>query len=131
MARHRIGSLELITEGRRADQGHPNVPREFATHCYLRPFDPIDPGISSRTAAFDGYFETRHKSQIHEVLGDRGSQRQFSKDSALADLEVSQGAGMRMAPVLPSKYEVENHFQYHFYSIPFRAEGNDESHTRL
>jgi hypothetical protein len=32
---------------------------------------------------------------------------------------------------LPPEYEVENHFQFHFYSNPFRGTGNDESHTYL
>jgi hypothetical protein len=36
-----------------------------------------------------------------------------------------------IAGLLPTEYEVENHFQFHFYSIPFPAQGNDESHTRL
>jgi hypothetical protein len=36
-----------------------------------------------------------------------------------------------MAVLLPAEYEVENHFQFHFYSIPFPAQGNDQSHSRL
>jgi hypothetical protein len=53
------------------------------------------------------------------------------KDGALANAEIGQFAGVMIAGLLPTEYEVENHFQFHFYSIPFPALGNDESHSRL
>ncbi len=65
------------------------------------------------------------------MFGDRGGQRQFSEDGALPDPQIGQRAGIRIAWVLLPEYEVENHFQFDFYSIPFPAVGNDESHTQL
>src|SRR5664279_169443 len=131
MARHRLGSLVLITEGRRADQGHVDVSRKLAAHGHLRPFDPIDPGITPRTAAFDGDFQAREKSQVHEMFGDGVVQFKFFEDGALTDAEVGQRAGFTIAWLLSTEYEVENHFQFHFYSNPFPADSNDQSHSRL
>src|SRR5271165_1621461 len=108
-----------------------DVSRELAAHGYLRPFDPIDPGIAPRTAPFDGDFQAWHKTQVHEMFGDGMVELKLFENGALTDLEVGQCAGSKIAFLLRSEYEVENHFQFHFYSIPFPAEGNDESHRRL
>ena len=72
-----------------------DVARELAAHRDFCPFDPIDPGIATGTAAFDRDFETWNKAQVHQMLGDRMVQLQFSDDGALADLEVGQSAGFR------------------------------------
>src|SRR5450755_4359438 len=135
-ARHRMtthcrASVELITERRCADQRHVNVPRELAANGHFGPFDPIHPGISTRATALDGHFESGYKSQVHQVLGDRMVQLQLADDGPFADLEIGErsrgGAALPLAP----EYEVENHFQFHFYSNPFRPSGNDQSHTYL
>ena len=119
MARHGRVSLRSITEGRCADQGHVDVPGELAAYGHFRPFDPIDPGIASRAAAFNGDFETGNKSQVHQVFGDRMVQLEVLHDGAFAYLQIGQRTAVRSAALLASEYEVENHFQFQLYSNPF------------
>jgi hypothetical protein len=65
------------------------------------------------------------------MLGGRMVQLQFTNDGAVADAEIGK-CPLTGGPLpLASEYEVENHFQFHFYSNPFRGTGNDQSHTYL
>jgi hypothetical protein len=65
------------------------------------------------------------------MLGDGVVEFQLTDDGAFADLEIGQGAGSRIAMLLPSESEVENHFQFQLYSNPFPQTDNDQSHTCL
>jgi hypothetical protein len=56
---------------------------------------------------------------------------QLTYDGAFTDPEVGQCPGACMAVLLPSEYEVENHFQFQLYSNPFQRSDNDQSHTCL
>ena len=108
-----------------------DMPRELTANGHFRPFDPIYPGIASRATALDAHLKSGDEAQIHEVLGDRMVQLQFTNDGAVSDAEIGKWPLLGGPLPLASEYEVENHFQFHFYSNPFRATGNDQSHTYL
>lgn len=108
-----------------------DMPRELTANGHFSPFDPIYPGIASRATPLDAHLKSGYETQIHEMLGDRMVQLQFTNDGAVADAEIGKCSLAGGLLPLPPEYEVENHFQFHFYSNPFRETGNDESHTYL
>ena len=108
-----------------------DVPGELAAHGHFRPFDPIDPGVSTRTAALNSDLQPWNKTQVHEMLGDGMVQFKILQDGALPDAKVGQRASSTMAVLLPSEYEVENHFQFQLYSNLFLRPDNDQCHTCL
>ena len=108
-----------------------DVPREFATNRHFGPFDPIDPGIAPWATALDAHFKSGHKAQVHEVLGDRMVKLQLAHDRTISDPEIGQRTRCWSAVPLAPEYEVENHFQFHFYSNPFPQSGNVEYHSYL
>jgi len=108
-----------------------DVARKFAAHRDLCPFDPINPGISARTTAFHADFQSRNKSEIHEMFGYRMIELQLANNGAFADLKVGKGTRGTFFALPASEYEVENHFQFQLYSNPILPPGNDQSHNSL
>jgi hypothetical protein len=129
MARHRRAFLLLVTECRRSDEQYVNMAGDFAAQRYFGTFYAINSGVPSRPTALDTHFETGDKPQVHEMLGYGMVQLKIADDSAVADLEVGQQSRPGVVALFPSEYEVENHFQFHFYSNPFPRTGNDQSHS--
>ena len=131
MAAHGRGSVRSVSEGRRADERHVDVPGEVAAHGYFGPFDAIDAGIATGAAACDCDFQTGDEPQVHQVFGDRMIEFQVVHDGALAYLQIGKRAARRRAALLAAEYEVENHFQFQLYSNPFPETDNVEYHTCL
>src|SRR5271165_3036021 len=105
---------------------------KVAAHGNFGAVDAIDARIATRAAAQHLDHEAGNETEVHEVLGDGGRQLQVGEYGAFSDREIGQhaapfGSGLPTA----AEYEVENHFQFHFYSNSSSAGGNDQSHTRL
>jgi hypothetical protein len=108
-----------------------NMAGDVATQGNFGTFHAVDPGVAARAAAFNTDFQTGDEAQVHEVLSNGMVQLQVTHNGAVADMKIGQRGAFLAAALLPSKYEVENHFQLQLYSSAFLPTGNAQYHRRL